>query len=77
MSEDIDRLRRLAVLFAELAEAADDIELDRALGLCLGFADRLIRDRAIDETPASLPRGCERTETLASRPKRSPLGRLN
>ena len=34
-------LQRLAETFAELAENGNDTELENALELCLGFADRI------------------------------------
>jgi hypothetical protein len=70
MSSRPSRLQQLAVLFAEFAEAADDLEVDRALELCLGFGDRIICDREVEERIVELLRDSERTE-------RNPLQRTN
>jgi hypothetical protein len=56
MSERLGRLQRLARLFAELADAGNDVEVERALDLCLGFADRIIHERNIEEALAQLLR---------------------
>ena len=48
-------LDRLAEAFAELAETGNDVELEKALGLCLGFADTIVPEPDIDEAFAELP----------------------
>jgi hypothetical protein len=48
-------LQRLAKAFAELAETGNDAELEKALDMCLSFADTLGREPNIDETFAELP----------------------
>ena len=46
-------LQQLAETFAQLAETGNDAELEEALDLCLGFTDRLMRERN-DEPLAEL-----------------------
>jgi len=42
----MNALQRLAETFAELAENGNDSELENALELCLGFADRIAHNRS-------------------------------
>jgi hypothetical protein len=60
-------LQRLADALAELAETGDAAELAKALGLCLGFADTIMREADIDEAFAE---GRERSETKTSAVRR-------
>ena len=41
----MNALQRLAETFAELSETGNDTELESALELCLGFADRITHNR--------------------------------
>ena len=59
-------LQRLAEAMAELAETANDAELEGALGLCLGFSDMAMHELNIDPDPGEP----ERTEQV-------PIRRLN
>ena len=57
----MSRLQALAMVLNDLADQANDSELENALELCLGFADRIDVERPdsheIDEvTKTTLPR---------------------
>jgi hypothetical protein len=57
----MSRLQALAMVLNDLADQANDFELENALELCLGFADRIDVERPdsheIDEvTETALPR---------------------
>lgn len=56
----MSRLRTLAMALDDLVDKADDRELESALVLCLGFADRISVERPdgkdIDEVTQTLPR---------------------
>jgi hypothetical protein len=65
----VSPLQRLADAFAELAETGNDAELEKALDLCLEFADTVMPEPNIDEAFAELR---ERNGT-----KRNPVRRIN
>ena len=45
-------VEQLSEALAKLADAGDDIELKKALMLCRGFADKIVRDRDIESSLA-------------------------
>ena len=58
----MNALQRLAETFAELAENGNDTELENALELCIGFADRITHNVDNDNSLTKLrePGGTER-----------------
>ena len=62
-------LQRLADVLTELAETGDAVELEKALNLCLEFADTVMPEPMIDEAFAELR---ERSGL-----KRNPVRRIN